>query len=328
MAKIDDDIAAKLIGADTKPESNITIEDIKELGGEQALLEAEASIDSYNLMLEQKITFITPNLTKFMPLTRENLYLMCASSGAGKSTAAANISYSLWKEQKKVLIIANEESQSDILFRIGCLELGLNFNDFKKNKMDIEDQLRVRQLLKSIAEYVKIMDVTYKDGLTSNVDGVTKAMEAVKNHDFSCVLIDYFQNISNTNVVNDTRILYQRLDDFRSYLKTYIKSANVPVVLFAQLHPSVKRGKDLEARIKDCPKIFEAATVAFEIVPNYEELKTDFLVWKSRFGGQGKKVTLYFANGRLCDESSAQAWIESASEKADEVESLLGGMDK
>src|SRR5271156_1933425 len=122
---------------------NITFEDIDSFGDDKSLLDMFKSIAGYNKMLAERLTLVNDSLTDAIPFTRENLYLFCAYTGSGKSTVAANISYPLWKQEKKTLVISNEESKQDILFRVACLEIGLNFNDYKKGLMSNEDMLRV-----------------------------------------------------------------------------------------------------------------------------------------------------------------------------------------
>jgi len=103
---------------------DVTLDDIESFGNKNSLRNMGINIMKYNRMLSERITFINEELTKAIPFTRENLYLICAYTGSGKSTVAANISYPLWKQGKKILVISNEESEQDILFRVSCLDLG------------------------------------------------------------------------------------------------------------------------------------------------------------------------------------------------------------
>jgi hypothetical protein len=49
--------------------------------------------------------------------------------------------------------------------------------------MPNEDMLKVVALFPEISEWVKVLDVTYQDGLTTKVEGIKKALEAVKKED-------------------------------------------------------------------------------------------------------------------------------------------------
>jgi len=291
-----------VIGLDTSVvDVSVSFDEVESFGNKESITGMYESIANYNRMLQEKITFINKALTAAIPFTRENLYLICAYTGNGKSTIAANISHPLWKEGKKTLVIANEEPEQDVLYRIACLELGHNFNDYKKGTMPLEHQKQCILLFPSISKFVKVLDVNYKGGLTTKLEGVKNALEAVKTKDYSAVMIDYFQLV-RYSAADSTRSTYSVLDDFRIFLGQYIKSSNIPVVLFAQLHSIGKRNNvELDSRIKECPGILEPSTVVLEVVPNFEDKSTDFKICKDRFGFQGQKITCAFDKGRYVE---------------------------
>jgi hypothetical protein len=125
-----------------------------------------------------------------------------------------------------------------------------------------------------------------------------QALDLVAKEDYSCVMIDYLQLITGSTVPGDKRPRFEVLNDFKKYIGMYIKRASCPVVLFAQLHSAGKRSKDIDSRIKDIPAIMEPSTVVIEIVPNFQDKSSDFLIVKDRFGMQGTKLTCAFSNGR------------------------------
>ena len=311
MAKIDPrevDAILKQGGYGTQSEideMDISLDELDKFGDRNSLSEIYTDISKYNQMLKERITFCNDDLTEAIPFTRENLYLICAYSGNGKSTIAANVSFPLWKQGKKTLVIANEEPKQDILFRIGCLELGLNFNDYKKGRMPAEQQVKVAQLFPEISRHVKILDVNYKSGLTTKVEGVKNALKAVQSADYSCAMIDYYQLVKYS-VERPNAKTYDVLNDLRIWLGRYIKNSKVPIVIFAQLHSLGKRNnKDLDSRIKDGPTIYETATVVIEVIPNFDDRTSDFLIHKDRFGLSGTRISCGFQNGRyikLTDE--------------------------
>ncbi len=328
MSKLNDnDIKKYLKDAGFDPEMDskleVSLKDIESFGDIKSLRNMGVNIMKYNKMLSEKIMFINDELTKAIPFTRENLYLICAYTGSGKTTVAANISYPLWKQGKKILIITNEESEQDVLFRISCLDLGYNFNDYKKGIMSMETQTTVCMQFEEIAKYVKVLDVNYKNGLTTKIEGVKNALEAVKTSDFSCVLIDYFQLIRYS--VNDpSRGYYDVLNDLRIWFGQYIKNSNVPIVVFAQLHSIGKRAnKDLDSRIKDAPTILEPATVVIEVVPDFELGVSDFIIHKDRFGFSGHRISCKFNNGKYTGISPHDMELLKTSKKRQKGEEDL-----
>jgi len=307
MTKISEGFQSKILKAagqataEEEASCEVSLEEIDSFGNADSIKESYGAIASYNKMLDEKITFINPQLTEVIPFTRENLYLICGYSGNGKSTVAANISHPLWKEGKKTLVISNEEPKQDIQYRIACLELGYNFNDYKKGNMPQDKQIECMKLFPEISKHVKIIDVVFNDGLSTRYEGIVNALEAVKSADYSAVMIDYYQLIQHS-IKDSKRGRYDVLNDLRIYMQRYIRKSNIPIVLFAQLHSLGKRNNvDLDSRIKECPVIIEAATVVLEIIPNFEEKSTYFLIKKDRFGLQGEKITCGFEKGKYVE---------------------------
>lgn len=296
----------KSLSAGSTGDVEVSLSEIDSFGDNESLLRMARSIDSYNKMLNQSITLVNDSLTATIPFTRENLYLFCAFTGSGKSTVAANISYPLWKQGKKTLVISNEESEQDVIFRIGCLELGYNFNDYKKGKMPTDKQHELMELFKEITKYVKVIDVNAKEGITRKVEGIKAYLNAVKTADYCCVMIDYYQLIQSS-LKDPSKTTYEVLNDLRVWLGQYIKSSNVPVVLFVQLYSIGKKGgvKDIDARIKECSAIVEPATVIIEVVPDFETKTSSFIIHKDRFGEAGKRIVCPFDKGRFQEALSA-----------------------
>lgn len=314
-------------------EIDISLESIESFGDRESLREMVVSIGKYDKMLKERITLVNEALSSAIPFTRENLYLFCAYTGSGKSTVAANITFPLYKQGKKTLVLSNEESQQDVIFRIACLELGYNFNDYKKGLMSQEEKMQVLALFPEITKYVKVLDVTYKDGLTTKIEGIKKALEAVKKEDsYSCVLIDYYQLIKYS-LTDSKKTSYENLNDLRIWLGQYIKASTMPVVLFAQLYSVSKKGgaKDIDTRIKDCTAIVEPATVIIEVVPNFEAQTSEFIIHKDRFGRAGHRIVCGFEKGRYIklspqdvEEREMRAKLKKQEDKLDKLESLVG----
>ncbi len=301
---------------------DVSLEELDNFGDKDSIKEMYQSVKSYNQMLGEKITFVNKALTAAIPFTRENLYLMCGYSGNGKSTIAANISYPLWKEGKKTLVVSNEEPKQDIIYRIACLELGYNFNDYKKGLMPKAQQLECMRLYPEICKFVKVVDVNFNNGITSTLEGIKNILTQVESADYSAVMIDYFQQIKKS-VKNPNRSSLDVLTDLRLWLGRYIRKSNIPVVLFAQLHSLGKRNnQELDSRIKDCPSVYEPATVVVEIVPDFENKTTKFLIKKDRFGYQGMKIECAFDKGKYIEitaehmQKTQDAKIEALMEEA------------
>ena len=336
MAKISQDkIEQILYGSPKGPnkDSNkleISYDEINDLGNKDDIVSMFKNIARYNAMLKERITFINSTITAAIPFTKENLYLICGYSGQGKSTIAANVSYPLWQEGKKSLVITNEETKEDVYFRIACLHLGYNFNEWKKGLMPTVRQNECAKLFPSIAQCVKVADVNFStkniENATSTVEGVKALMSSIQNSDYSCVMLDYYQLLKKSIERPDAGS-YEVLNDFRIWLGQFIKRAEIPVVVFAQLHSLGKRNnKDLDNRIKHCPDIYEPSTVVIEVIPNFEEKTSDFLIHKDRFGLAGTRIACAFDKGRYINISS-ETLEKLRQEKVSDLKNLIDGED-
>jgi hypothetical protein len=105
----------------------------------------------------------------------------------------------------------------------------------------------------------------------------------------------------------------------------------MPVVLFAQLYSVSKKGgaKDIDTRIKDCSAIVEPATVIIEIVPNFDNKTSEFIIHKDRFGMAGKRIVCGFERGRYVmvsdeevQERILQGKLSAAEDKLRNMEAL------
>lgn len=311
LSSQEQDSLLKRVGINTTQDIDITFEEINNFGDLESFKGIIKNISDYNKIMKQRITLINETLTAAIPFTKESLYLFCAVSGSGKSTIAANISYPLWKQQKKILVISNEETSHDVLMRIAALDLGYNFNDYKKGLMSEQMQRDCMTLFPDIMKYVKVLDVSWKDGLTTKIEGVQAALEAVIDKGYHAVLIDYYQLIKDS-VKDKNRTRYDVLNDFRVWLGRYIKKCELPVCLFAQLYSMGKKGgvKDIDARIKECTAVVEPATVIIEAIPNFEESSTDFVIHKDRFGIAGQRFVCPFEKGRYLKQLSPEQMKE------------------
>src|SRR5687768_12645761 len=184
MGNLPDSVVKNILSKHQEVQNNleVSLDELESFGDNDSITNMFSNIAAYNSMLHQRITLINKDLTKAIPFTRENLYLFCAYSGSGKSTVAANVSFPLYKQQKKTLVISNEESEQDIIFRIACLELGYNFNEYKKGIMPKVQQKECALLFPDITKYVKVVDVNYKEGITTKVEGVKNILEVIKDH--------------------------------------------------------------------------------------------------------------------------------------------------
>lgn len=298
-----------------------TVDEMRDFGDTNDLKEIVAEIARHNRMLKERLTLINTSLTKVIPLVRENLYLFAAYTGSGKSSTAANISYPLWKQGKKVLVISNEETKKDVWSRIACLEIGMDYEKVMRGETTKAEQMAYMTHFPSIQQHVKVIDA--KDPRTTRIEGVKNLLLSAQNENFSCIIIDYFQLIKYSELEPNKKP-YEVMMQFKDFLNAYIKTSNAPVVMFAQLWSLSKRpskGTELDSRLKECSSIQDGASVIVEIVPNFEDKTTDFLICKDRFfGRKNKKLTCPYSNGRFLEAiEEDEKLIRSATMKLEKL---------
>jgi hypothetical protein len=303
----------------------VSLDEMRQLGDPEVLIEVVHSIARHNKALKDRAILINESLTRAIPLVRENLYIFAAYTGSGKSSTAANITFPLWQQGKKVLIISNEETRSDVLSRVACLASSTDFKKVKQGEITKEQQAAYIKHLDSINNLVRVFDAN--DPRTGKYEGVVNILEAARNEDYACILIDYFQLIKYSEA--DTRKEpYQVLMNLKDYLGKYVKGSNSPVVLFVQLWSLSKRpskGTELDARLKECSSIQDPASVIIEIVPNFDDEVSDFLICKDRFfGRKGQKLTCPYSKGRFLDAiEEDEIAIRSNHKKLDKLAGIV-----
>ena len=282
-----------------------SVDEMRNFGDADQLRDIISDIARHNRMLKERLTLINDSLTKAIPLVRENLYLFAAYTGSGKSSTAANISYPLWKQGKKVLIISNEETHKDVVSRIACLEAGVNFQSVIRGEISKMEEMSYVMHLPSIKQHVIVIPAD--DPRTTRLEGIKSLLEAARDEDFAAIIIDYFQLIKYSEEFPNKEP-YKVMMEFKDYLNAYVKTANAPVVMFAQLWSLSKRpakGTELDSRLKECASIQDGASVVVEIIPNFVDSTSDFLICKDRFfGRKGDKVTCPYSKGRFLNQVS------------------------
>lgn len=265
--------------------------------------------------LKNRMPFINGPLTDFVPFSYPNLLLVGAETGSGKSTAAANIVYSLLKGDKredgtgrKVLVISNEEMAVHVLNRIICLEEGWNYNNLKDFKTDQLNVLKEKRRILSANGRIRVIDSEfdgYKDA-TSTIEGLKVLLESAYNHyketgdHYDAIVIDYFQKI-DTSKENPRLDSWRVLIDVSNYLDNFYKRYPAPIVVFSQIKPESKDDSYFENRIKLCKNIAVVCTHALEIKRNIKMSESTFTCHKHRFSGDmvGTSVITHWDRGRF-----------------------------
>lgn len=228
---------------------------------------------------------------------RGGLYLICAESGIGKSSASANILSNFLKERdKQVVLITTEEQLEDIYNRVACIQTGIHFGRYRMGS-DIARGVRekIRNQVLKIAERVEVADSTDTYSTTFVEDALAALLYGAQA-DAGLILIDYYQTINQCRTSDKNNIWSVKL--FGDCLKEFCKHfPHIPVMLVAQISTKGSQGhpKFFKDRLEMDRSIYNHSSVVIEIDGDKSTLDTKFIFHKDRFSGMaGSTVNMKY----------------------------------
>jgi hypothetical protein len=292
-------------------------EDIKRISGANVGVLDEEKINkikeenrNYLNNLNDGLIFLDPNLTKLITAWPGNLILIGAATNGGKSSLTANLMLKTiiqkkpsTKENRKILVISNEESPYSVYNRLTCLVKGWNYN-----KQDEFTQLQKDVLIEHIGYWARAGITVIEDdghGLTTSLEGIKSIFDNLFKTKtwYDMVILDYIQKVTNSKRGNltDWQVMLKTMEELDIYKNTY----PAPIVVTSQLKTQTKDGfnndMDFKDRISGRKDILNPCTVGIELIPDRTILRSRFVLRKSRY--RGEKVGTYmdrgFENGRF-----------------------------
>jgi hypothetical protein len=241
------------------------------------------------------VTFFNEEVSEDVIAAPGSLIVVASMTGNGKSTFTAHIAEQLVQEDKRVLILSNEEKEQDVRARVSCLRTGVSFGDYKNNKCTEEEYDTVLDDAEIVAERMVVISTdneidAYK---VTRVDGVMKTLEKAKK-DFDAVIIDYYTNVNMTEY--GTQEPWHVNNKLASELNVFKDSAPFPIIVFAQCE-MLKTDKKVEHKAQkdyanNHPKyrwiggksITLYATDILELEKDFDNSCSILFAHKTRFG--------------------------------------------
>jgi replicative DNA helicase len=267
---------------------------------------------------QNKLLFINKTFDGKVPFFKKNLILIGAESGYGKSTTVANIIATTMRQRSsitgkmcKILVISNEENSEDVYNRVCCLAKNWHYVNHDKFTKDQRDSLNKYIPLLAKDGWLTVIDDHFGStdserirGMTSTIEGIETIFENLirdKIH-YDCILIDYYQNISSSKK-NPSLNNWQVQERVAAMLDKYKNVYPAPIVLLAQLSPqNEERTVPFKVRIEGRKIILNVATCSMEMVRDIDNLRTEWIVHKSRFNNAaGMKFHTGYNNGRFVE---------------------------
>ena len=271
--------------------------------------------DDYIAAAKTSMSFINKTFDGVVPFFRKNLILIGAQTGFGKSTAVANIAFRV-KDQinpstgkyRTTLILTNEEQAEDVYNRVTSLAMGWSYTN---HSAFTDEQTEVyRKAIPAWAAngLITVVDNTHggSHGVTTSLEGIESVFEKLLADRiyYDVIIIDYYQNIitSKRDATMSENEVQARLSRM---LDRYKNLYPAPIILMAQMKPQDREERTpWQERIKGRKIIADSCTFIVEMAANFQEMSTEWTVWKSRFTqAVGRQFTTGWDKGRYVEHT-------------------------
>lgn len=235
---------------------------------------------------KKNMRFISEDFDGIVPFHSNNIILIGAYSGEGKSTITANIAHSLLKQKKNVLVISNEEKAGDVYNRVTCLVNGWSYN---KHAEITDDQMEVfSKYVRAMRSRLRVVDNDSEGivNLTTTYEGITGLLNSLlaKGIYYDAIIIDYYQNVNM--LAGQLNIDPWKVQEkFANFIDDFKGKYPAPIVLLAQMQPRDKENETpFKDRIEGRKSIYNKATFAVEVRADKKNRRTEWTIHKQRFG--------------------------------------------
>jgi replicative DNA helicase len=253
-----------------------------------------------NAVRTKSMTFLNSDFRGVVPYMPNQLVIVGARTGRGKSTTCANLIYQAIMKSKKTLTLSNEEKAPDVFNRVTSLIKGVAYTEH--DRLTDEQVTELNEYIKILGQRMLVIDddQTKKVGGMGIIEMVQGYInKAIESKQYDAIIIDYYQKI-NQSADNPMLGVYEVQAKFADYIGDVLKHPDCPaIVLMAQLKPDDKEGRPIEERIEGRKAIAKPATCILEAAPDYDRRCTTFTVHKSRWSeNNGKGVDVGYMRGK------------------------------
>jgi ABC-type dipeptide/oligopeptide/nickel transport system ATPase component len=244
--------------------------------------------------------FLNDSFDHKVPAFGKNIITIVGKSGNGKSTTTANIALQYLAQNKKVLVISNEEIAFDCYNRVTGLIRGFPYTDHANFT---EHQIETfKEYVGILSQRMTVIDDNYTGeiGCTSTIEGIKSLFTNIienKIH-YDVIIIDYYQNICESidephaNIYDIQAMFCKYIDKMKNLLP------NTAIYILAQQKDNVDGSISFKESIEGSKKIYNVSTCVIEMVAKYDKLMTEWTIRKSRFNESiGETIRTGFKRG-------------------------------
>jgi energy-coupling factor transporter ATP-binding protein EcfA2 len=246
---------------------------------------------------KKAVLFLNESISEHIVIAPGSLVAIASMTNNGKSTFVAHMAEALIATNETVLILSNEETESDVRARVSCLRTNVSFGDYKANKCTDEQNNIVLDDAQKLVDEQRLIVISSKNEeeayRVTTVDGVVSTLKSVNNK-VSCAILDYYNNVnvSEFGAVEPWHV-NNRLASELNIIKGTL---SFPIVAMAQCEGiktdkkvQDKGGLDFDAnhpmyRWKGGKNLPIYATDIIELVKDFDNSRSYLFIHKTRFG--------------------------------------------
>jgi len=228
------------------------LEDTLQYEGYKNMKDMTAS--AYNLVMEAynnegSITGLKtgyPYLDKLLTgLKPEQLIVLAARPGVGKSALALNMAYNIASDGKAVGIVSLEMSSDELLTRLFASETGISGQNIKNGTLKNDDISRLGVGIDALNKLKIYVD----DSPTSTFPSIkSKSRQLKRINDLDLLIVDYLQLIT---LGERKKNKYEEVTEISRGFKMLAKELRLPIILLSQLSRQVEQREDKEPKLSD-----------------------------------------------------------------------------
>lgn len=225
-------------------------------------------------------------------LHEEELTIIGARPGVGKTTFALQIAENIAKKGTKVAIVSLEMSETQIIQKLISKEANINSNKLRTGNLNESEEEKITVALGKISDLP--ISINTKSRTIEEIEIYARRLKNREN--LGLLVIDYIQLIKNKNKLNSRE---QEVADISRTLKLLSLELKIPIIGLCQLNRNAAKTEPTLADLRESGAIEQDADNVIFIYKEDERKKENLVenvvidLQKQRAGGLAKVVVKF-----------------------------------